>query len=94
MAGDDSEEWATLATAPNQIAAEMWVELLRDGGVDARLAPGDEVSFLGVSGHPCRVLVPEAQTARAREVLASVTTAPAEASDDGDGRSDDESEES
>ncbi len=62
-------EWVYLTTAPDQVTAEMWAELLRNAGVEARLNPGDAVSFLGVSPRPCRLLVAVRDLTRAREVL-------------------------
>lgn len=54
----DGHEWVTLRTAPDQLTAELWRELLLSEGVPATLAPADAVSFLGVSPAPCRLLVP------------------------------------
>lgn len=51
--------WALLRTAPDQLTAELWRGLLEEEGIPATLAPGDVVSFLGVSAAPCRLLVPE-----------------------------------
>lgn len=53
-----TDDWVVLGTAPNQLTAELWRELLLAEGVPATLAPGDVVSFLGLSAGPCRVLVP------------------------------------
>lgn len=52
--------WALLRTAPDQLTAEIWRGLLEAEDIPAMLAPGDAVSFLGVSPAPCRLLVPEA----------------------------------
>ena len=61
--------WVTLATAPDQIVAEMWREMLVAEGVPATLRAGDTTSFLGVTLLPCRVLVAENELARAKELL-------------------------
>ena len=61
--------WVHLATAPDQLTAEMWVTLLRDNGVVAAIRPSDSVSFLGLSGFACRVQVAEEQLEIARELL-------------------------
>ena len=50
-------KWVTLVTAPDQLAAEMWSELLNRRGVPTLVRPGDTASFLGVSAYPCRILV-------------------------------------
>ena len=62
-------EWAFLATAPDQVMAEMWVEALKNSGVAAMIEPRDNVSFLGVSGFGTRVQVRRSDLALAREVL-------------------------
>ena len=62
-------KWAYLATAPGQLEAEMWRQMLVDGGIPAMVRPGDTLSFLGVSAYPCRVLVATDQLERARKLL-------------------------
>ena len=64
-------KWAYLTTAPDQLVAEMWSELLRDRDIPAIVRPGDMSSFMGVSAYPCRVLVDEDQVGRAMDVLQS-----------------------
>lgn len=63
-------KWVYLVTAPDQLTAEMWAQLLQGEAIPARLKPEDQVSFLGVSAMPCRLLVPEGRVAEARAVLA------------------------
>jgi len=58
------------ATAPDQLTAEMWLDLLREEGVPAFIEPRDSVSFLGLSTMPCRILVPEDMVEKAKEILA------------------------
>ncbi|MDP6402367.1 MAG: DUF2007 domain-containing protein [SAR202 cluster bacterium] len=62
-------KWVSLATAPDQLVAEMWRELLNGEGVSAMVRPGDTSSFLGVSGYPCRVMVREHQLETGKELL-------------------------
>jgi Putative prokaryotic signal transducing protein len=62
--------WVHLATAPDQLTAEMWVSMLRDAGLSAMIRPSDAVSFLGVSAYGCRVQVVEEDLQEAREMLA------------------------
>ena len=62
-------KWVLLTTAPDQLQAEMWRDLLLEEGLSALVRPGDTASFLGVSAYPCRILVAEGQLERAREVL-------------------------
>jgi hypothetical protein len=58
-----------LTTAPDQITAEMWQELLRGENVTVVIRAGDTASFLGVTGAPCRMLVSEELLEEARRVL-------------------------
>ena len=61
--------WVVLRTAPDQLTAEVWRGLLEAEDIPAMLAPGDVVSFLGVSAAPCRLLVPDGLVAAAELVL-------------------------
>lgn len=61
--------WVYLTTAPDQLTAEMWQELLRNDGVPAMIRAGDTISFLGVSNAPCRLMVPEERLQEARRLL-------------------------
>jgi hypothetical protein len=61
--------WVPLLTAPDQLTAEMWLGLLETQNIPATLAPADVVSFLGVSGTPCRLLVPESLAEAAERLL-------------------------
>ena len=62
-------KWVYMATAPNQLVAEMWRGLLRDEGVQARIRSGDTSSFMGLSNYPCRIMVLEDQLKLGREIL-------------------------
>ena len=62
-------KWKVLATAPNQLTAEMWCDILKEEGITATIKPSDAISFLGVSPFSCRVMVPEDMLAEAEEVL-------------------------
>ena len=55
--------------APNSTVAEMWIDILREEGLQAMIRPSDAVSFMGVTAVECRVLVVEEDLERAREVL-------------------------
>jgi hypothetical protein len=67
------QRWAHLATAPDQLTAEMWVELLRGQGIAAMIRPQDAVSFLGLSTMACQVLVPREHLAEAMQLLQQQT---------------------
>jgi len=58
-----------LTTAPDQLVAEMWRDLLRDQEISAIIRPGDISTFMGVSAYPCRIMVQEDQLQRAKEIL-------------------------
>lgn len=58
-----------VATAPDQLTAETWAELLRSFDVPAVLEAGAIASFLGVSAAPCRVMVPEDMAEMAADIL-------------------------
>jgi hypothetical protein len=62
-------KWVHLATAPDQIAAEIWIDILKQEGISARIRPSDAVSFLGVSAVSCRVETLDDELERARNVL-------------------------
>ena len=61
--------WVTLVTAPDQLAAEMWSELLNQHGIPTLVRAGDTSSFLGVSAYPCRILVDDGYLDEARRFL-------------------------
>ena len=61
--------WVTLVTAPDQLAAEMWSELLNQHGIPTLVRAGDTSSFLGVSAYPCRLLVDDEYLDEARRFL-------------------------
>ena len=62
-------KWVVFATAPDQIMAEMWVQLVRSEGIPCRLQPGDITNFLGVSATPVRLMTLESDAERAAQVL-------------------------
>ena len=62
-------KWVVFATAPDQIMAEIWVQLVRAEGIPCVLQPGDTTNFLGVSAAPVRLMTPETEVARATQAL-------------------------
>jgi hypothetical protein len=62
-------KWVYLATAPNQLEAEMWRDLLVAEGFTAAVRGGDTSSYLGMSNYPCRILVDEQQLDDAKKLL-------------------------
>jgi hypothetical protein len=61
--------WVNLATAPDQLTAEMWCELLRNEGIAAMVRPSDAMSFMGVSPKTTRIVVAEDRRDEAEAVL-------------------------
>ena len=59
----------TFATAPDQITAEMWRDLVRQAGVDCALQPGDMIGFIGVTAAPVRLITRPRDADRARRAL-------------------------
>ena len=62
-------KWVFFATAPAQIMAEIWVQLVRAEGIPCRLQPGDTTNFLGVSAAPVRLMTLEGDAERAARAL-------------------------
>lgn len=67
-----AERWRLLVTAPDQLTAEMWREMLRQHGIPVAISPGDTSSFMGVSSFPCRLMVAGGYLEQAREILAGL----------------------
>ena len=70
------------ATAPNQMVAELWQNLLIEAGIRATVHPGDTFIYMqiqfGARPTPCRVMVAEENLEAAREVLAVMSDSPTE----------------
>jgi len=64
--------WLLLTTAPDQLTAEIWKDILLQEGVPAMVNPADTISFMGVSIFPCRIMVASGYLKRAQEILASL----------------------
>ncbi len=64
-----------MTTAPDQLTAEMWLQVLHQYEIPAVISPGDTTSFLGVSTLPCRLMVAGDYIEQAREILASLKPA-------------------
>lgn len=63
---------AVLVTAPDQLTAEMWRDVLLEEGIPAIVNPQDTLSFMGLSGRPCRLMVPEERLKEAEAILAEL----------------------
>ncbi len=62
-------KWEVVTTAPDQLTAEMWQEILQNEGIPATIEPRDAISFLGPSSMPCRIMVPEGSVKEALAIL-------------------------
>jgi hypothetical protein len=69
---ESSSSWLLLATAPDQLTAEMWLGVLREYDIPAVISPGDTSSFMGISPFPCRLMVIGDYLKQAQEILASL----------------------
>lgn len=74
--GGEDEHWVPVATAPDQLTAEMWQQVLLQEGIPSMLDPHDAISFLGVASTPVRLMVPEGMVAEAGEALAGISGEP------------------
>jgi hypothetical protein len=66
------KKWLLLTTAPDQLTAEIWRDILLQHGIPAMVNPGDAISFMGVSSFPCRIMVAYGYRKKAQEILASL----------------------
>jgi hypothetical protein len=80
------KKWLLLTTAPDQLTAEIWKDILRQQGIPAMVNPEDTASFMGVSSFPCRLMVAHGYREQAQEILASLKPAE-EKTDDEEGNS-------
>ena len=62
-------KWVHLTTAPDQLVAEMWRDLLNGHEIPVIIRSGDVSTFLGVTAYPCRLLVDENSRERAIQIL-------------------------
>ena len=61
--------WVHLVTAPDQLVAEMWRDVLNGREIPVVIRSGDVSTFLGVTAYPCRLLVDENSRERAIQIL-------------------------
>ena len=76
------KRWLLLATAPDQLTAEIWKDILIQNGIPAMINPQDAISFMGVSSLPCRIMVAYGYRQKAKEVLDSLQQPAEEPTDD------------
>jgi len=68
----ENKRWEVLTTAPDQLTAEIWTDILNQNGVPAAVSPQDAISFMGVSSLPCRIMVAPGYRQQAQEILDSL----------------------
>ena len=78
-------KWVDAATAPDQMTAEMWCDILRNEGIPASFRQLGLPVHLGPLATPCKVMVPEERLADALAVLEGMDVHPGE-DEDGGGR--------
>jgi hypothetical protein len=66
------KRWELLTTAPDQLTAEIWTDILNQNGVPAVINPQDAISFMGVSSLPCRIMVAYGYRQQAQDILDSL----------------------
>ena len=68
----EPKKWLILTTAPDQLTAEIWRDILLQHGIPTMVNPGDATSFMGVSAFPCRIMVARDYLKQAQDILASL----------------------
>jgi hypothetical protein len=76
------KNWELLTTAPDQLTAEIWTDILIQNGIPAMINPQDAISFMGVSSLPCRIMVAYGYRQKAQEILNSLQPPAEEPTDD------------
>ena len=61
--------WKIISTAPNQITAESWCELLSNNGFKCKIIDSTYFRYNGISNVPVRILVPEKEFSKAKKFL-------------------------
>ncbi len=60
--------WVEFVTAPDQLTAESWCQLIQNEGCPCAVK-SDGIPFLGVSSAPVRLMAPEERVGEARQIL-------------------------
>ena len=76
------KNWELLTTAPDQLTAEIWLDILIQNDIPAMINPRDAISFMGVSSLPCRIMVAYGYCQKAQEILDSLQPPAEEPTDD------------
>jgi hypothetical protein len=78
--GNKRESLVHAATAPNEVVAQMWAEILEDEGIHCSMKmggiAGDFLSLLTRMGVPVQIHVLASEAQRARGILDSLEESP------------------
>jgi hypothetical protein len=80
--GNKRESLVHATTAPNEVVAQMWAEILKDEGIHCSMKmgriAGDFLSLFTKMGVPVEIHVLASEAQRAKEILASLEESPAD----------------
>jgi hypothetical protein len=78
--GNKREPLVHIATAPNEVVAQMWAEILEDDGIHCSIkmgrVAGDFLSLFTRMGVPAEVHVLASEAQKAKEILDSLEESP------------------
>jgi hypothetical protein len=78
--GNKRESLVHAATAPNEVVAQMWAEILEDEGIHCSMKmgriAGDFLSLFTKMGVPVEIHVLASESQRAKEILDSLEESP------------------
>ena len=64
--------WKLLSTAPNQITAESWRELLKVNGFNSKIIDSTNYVYIGISNSTVRLFVSENDYLPAKKLLSEM----------------------
>jgi len=80
--GNKRESLVRVGTAPNDVVAQMWAEILQDEGIHCSMKmgriAGDFLSLFTRMGVPVEIHVLASEAQRAKEILDSLEESPAD----------------
>lgn len=68
----ENNEFVYLTTAPNQIIAEMWIDILKQEGIRAFFRSNSLTVYTATSFTPCRIMVTKSRLSDAAELIESI----------------------
>ena len=80
--GNERESLVRIATAPNELVAQMWAEILEDEGIHCAIrmgrVAGDFFSLFTRMGVPAEIHVLASESQKAKEILDSLEESPSD----------------